>query len=98
MIESVRWPDGQTVAAVLTFDVDGETAHLAEPRNQDRPSLLSMGTYGRGIGLDRLLLILRKHDVLATFFCAGGNRRNGFDSRRANHWRRPCDWTSRLFA
>ncbi|WP_193745138.1 hypothetical protein [Geomicrobium sp. JCM 19038] len=51
VIESVRWPDGQTLAAVLTFDVDGETAHLAEPRNQDRPSLLSMGTYGRGIGL-----------------------------------------------
>ncbi|EZH64874.1 polysaccharide deacetylase [Bacillaceae bacterium JMAK1] len=71
VIEPIRWPDGQTLAAVLTFDVDGETAHLAEPHNQDRPSLLSMGTYGRGIGLDRLLLLLRKHDILATFFVPG---------------------------
>ncbi|PKG22936.1 polysaccharide deacetylase family protein [Niallia nealsonii] len=67
----INWPNNKKMAVLLTFDVDAETAHVADPHNINRPSTLSMGTYGRRIGLNRILQILKKHEVPATFFVPG---------------------------
>lgn len=71
MVESIKWPNGKKLAVLLTFDVDAETAHVANSHNINRPSTLSMGTYGRKIGLNRILQVLNKHDIPATFFIPG---------------------------
>lgn len=70
-MQSVTWPDGKRCCVVLSFDVDAETAFLGDPHAQDRPGLLSMGRYGRGPGLDRILALLQKHHVPAQFFVPG---------------------------
>lgn len=56
---------------VLSFDVDGETAFLDDPQALTRPSLLSMGRYGRGAGLDRILRMLEVEQLSAQFFVPG---------------------------
>lgn len=71
MLNPINWPNHKKMAVLLTFDVDAETAHVADPRNMNRPSNLSMGTYGRRVGLNRILQMLKKHDVPATFFVPG---------------------------
>ncbi|GKU83047.1 polysaccharide deacetylase [Niallia sp. NCCP-28] len=71
MIHTINWPNQKKIAVLLTFDVDAETAHAADPHNINRPSTLSMGTYGRRIGLNRILQMLKKHEVPATFFVPG---------------------------
>lgn len=71
MVKSIKWPNGKKIAVLLTFDVDAETAYVADKHNINRPSVLSMGTYGRRVGLDRVLEVLRKHDVPGTFFVPG---------------------------
>lgn len=73
MISSMPWPKGKKIAVLLTFDVDVETAHVADPKNSTRPSTLSMGTYGRRVGLDRILQVLKKHHVPGTFFVPGAS-------------------------
>lgn len=64
----MKWPNQKKMAVVLCFDVDGETAFLFDEKNRTRMSLLSMGAYGRGIGLDRILNLLHKYDLTANFF------------------------------
>jgi len=71
MVDSIKWPNGKKIALLLTFDVDAETAHIDDQHNINRPSVLSMGTYGRRVGLNRVLEVLRKHNVLGTFFVPG---------------------------
>lgn len=71
MVESINWPNGKKIAVLLTFDVDAETAHVAEPHNINRPSTLSMGTYGRRVGLNRILQVLKKYELPGTFFVPG---------------------------
>ena len=60
------WPGGTRVAVLLSFDVDNETIALA-PGN---PSIgdLSRGEYGARVGLPRILEVLDRHDVPASFF------------------------------
>ena len=71
MVKSIEWPNGKRIAVLLTFDVDAETAHIADAHNINRPSVLSMGTYGRRVGLNRVLQLLKKHELPATFFVPG---------------------------
>lgn len=66
-----KWPEGKRCCVALSFDVDGETAFLETPGALDRPGLLSMGRYGRGPGLDRILAVLAQHRVGAQFFVPG---------------------------
>ena len=57
---------------IFTFDVDGETLWLnRDPENIDRPVTLSLGQYGPRRGLPRILKLLKKYDVPATFFVPG---------------------------
>jgi peptidoglycan/xylan/chitin deacetylase (PgdA/CDA1 family) len=58
------WPKGARVAVCLTFDVDNELLQRANPL----PVPLSVGEYGATTGLPRILELLDRHQVPATFF------------------------------
>ena len=60
------WPNGARVAVALSFDVDNATASLA--RGQTGANELSQGAYGAIDGLPRILRLLDKYDVPASFF------------------------------
>jgi peptidoglycan-N-acetylglucosamine deacetylase len=60
------WPGGARVAVGLSFDLDNETGSLRDGR--DSPSLLSQGEYGSRAGLPRVLALLEKHSIPASFF------------------------------
>lgn len=57
---------------LLTFDLDAESALLAsDPANAARPVTLSRGRYGPQRALPRLLALLRREGIPATFFTPG---------------------------
>ncbi|QGK70659.1 polysaccharide deacetylase family protein [Allosaccharopolyspora coralli] len=67
-----QWPSGYRAAASFTFDVDAESCALAEdPATADRMSLMGHQSYGPRVGVPRLLRILRRQGVRATFFVPG---------------------------
>jgi peptidoglycan/xylan/chitin deacetylase (PgdA/CDA1 family) len=66
------WPGGADVAVSLTFDVDAEAGWLGEGEAYERRlSTLSEGRYGVTRGLPRILDILDRHEVHATFYVPG---------------------------
>src|SRR5258708_29776654 len=66
------WPDGHRCAAMLCFDVDGETTALSEDAAlARRRTLMSQCAYGPRIGVPRLLGLLAHLAVPATFFIPG---------------------------
>jgi len=60
------WPDGARVAVALSFDVDNATHSLA--RGILGANELSVGEYGAVDGLPRILRVLDKYQVPASFF------------------------------
>jgi peptidoglycan/xylan/chitin deacetylase (PgdA/CDA1 family) len=58
------WPNGARVAVCLTFDVDNELLQRANPL----PVPLSVGEYGATTAVPRILGLLDRHQVPATFF------------------------------
>ena len=60
------WPQGAKVAVALSFDFDNETPSLRD--NRTSPSLLSQGEYGARAALPRVLALLDRHRIAATFF------------------------------
>src|SRR5215831_5891421 len=60
------WPNGARVAVGLSFDLDNETGTLRD--NSASPALLSQGEYGSRAGLPRVLALLERHHVPASFF------------------------------
>ncbi|MGW4819608.1 polysaccharide deacetylase family protein [Streptomyces sp. NPDC004227] len=66
------WPDGRRAAAAFTFDVDAESCVLAhDPSASSRMSLMTHQAYGPRVGVPRLLRLLRRQNVKATFFVPG---------------------------
>src|SRR4051794_26434327 len=66
------WPDGAKCAAMLCFDVDGETTALSEGAAlARRRTLMSQCEYGPRVGVPRLLGLLEHLEVPATFFVPG---------------------------
>ena len=66
------WPGGAEVAVSLTFDVDAESGWLGtDPAYATRLSTLSEGRFGITRGLPRILSILDKHEIKATFYVPG---------------------------
>ncbi len=66
------WPQGHRAAAAFTFDVDAESCVLAhDPRAASRMSLMSHQSYGPRVAVPKLLAILERQDVRATFFVPG---------------------------
>lgn len=57
---------------LFTFDVDGEMIWLCrDPENADRPVTLSLGEYGIKCGLPRILKLMDKYSIPATYFVPG---------------------------
>lgn len=66
------WPGGAAVAVSLTFDVDAEAAWLGQSDDYARRlSTLSAGRYGIVRGLPRLLELLDRLAIPATFYVPG---------------------------
>jgi len=61
------WPGGNKVAVSLSFDVDTEPVWMGFQK-QSSPSYMSRGEYGVRTGMPRILKLLEKHDITATFF------------------------------
>jgi peptidoglycan/xylan/chitin deacetylase (PgdA/CDA1 family) len=65
-LQPAKWPGGARVAVLFSFDADNETVSLrfGEPT----VGALSQGQYGGRVGLRRILDVLDKNQVPATFF------------------------------
>lgn len=70
--EPITWPEGFVSAASLTFDLDAESVALtADPTSSSRMSLMSHQSYGPTVGVPRILSILKRQGIRATFFTPG---------------------------
>jgi peptidoglycan/xylan/chitin deacetylase (PgdA/CDA1 family) len=69
---SMNWPQSKSVAVSLTFDVDAEAGLLGEsPTYARRLTSLSEGRFGVVRGVPRILELLRRHNIPASFFVPG---------------------------
>ncbi len=69
-LQPAQWPGGARVAVILSFNVDNETPTLAGMQDARTVSVssLSRGEYGARIGLHRVLDVLDRDHIPATFF------------------------------
>jgi peptidoglycan/xylan/chitin deacetylase (PgdA/CDA1 family) len=65
-LKPATWPDGAQVAVALSFDVDQETSTLRDGKTS--PALLAQGEYGSRAGLPRILKLLERHAIPASFY------------------------------
>lgn len=76
--ETVRMPDkalrgtleNHRLIVALTFDFDAES-YWVGPAKMTSPSAISRGSYGAREGIPRILRLLEKYDLPATFFIPG---------------------------
>src|SRR5213593_1411906 len=68
-LKPARWKDGARVCVALSFDSDHETSTLRE--GAISPGRLSQGEYGSRAAVPRILEILRRHEIRASFFVPG---------------------------
>ena len=67
-----NWPDGVKMGVALTFDLDAETFWFS--RTMDSmysPNLMAEGAYGPKVGVPRILEMLDRQQLKATFFIPG---------------------------
>lgn len=62
-----KWPDDARVAVSLSFDFDTEPVWIGF-QEQSSPSYMSRGEYGARAAMPRVLKLLARHDLPATFF------------------------------
>lgn len=65
-LRPTKWPSGARCAVALSFDSDHETNELRE--GGDSPGKLSQGQYGNRQGVPRIVEILKRHNVPASFY------------------------------
>ncbi|MFL5679430.1 MAG: polysaccharide deacetylase family protein [Chloroflexota bacterium] len=67
-----RWPDGVRAAACFTFDLDAESAILADkPETAAFLDVMTHQAYGPRVAVPRLLRLLDRLSIRATFFVPG---------------------------
>src|SRR6266568_150112 len=70
--QPVPWPGDYTAVACLTFDMDAEAAVLtADISSISRMTPMSHQSYGPLVGVPRILGLLARHGIRATFFVPG---------------------------
>jgi peptidoglycan-N-acetylglucosamine deacetylase len=68
----MSWLGGSAALAVLSFDVDAESAILAQGRRYaDHAMVMTHQAYGPLVGVPRLLELLDDYDLRGTFFVPG---------------------------
>src|SRR3954454_23901715 len=65
-LKPTEWPNGARVAVALSFDPDHETIPLRDAETQ--PGKLSQGEYGSRVGARRIMALLERHAIPASFF------------------------------
>lgn len=69
MASQTVWPNGVKCAAVLSFDLDAETAWIfRDPENARRPVVISGGRFGPKCGVPGIIEVLSEFDLPASFF------------------------------
>lgn len=66
-LNPAKWPNGARVAVTFSFDFDTEAVWIGF-QEQSSPSYMSRGEYGARAALPRILALLKKHDLPASFF------------------------------
>lgn len=61
-----RWPDGAKAAVLISFDSDHETPALRD--GEVSPGRMAQGEYGARVAVPRILELLRRHEVKASFY------------------------------
>src|SRR5687768_11476991 len=61
-----QWPEGARVAVLLSFDVDNET--IALRTGEPTVGALSQGEYGARVALRRVVELMDRHSIPASFF------------------------------
>jgi peptidoglycan-N-acetylglucosamine deacetylase len=82
MVTSVGDRNDRRIAVSLTFDFDAESAWLGSFK-LDTPSALSRGAYGATEGVPRILRLLDRYNLPATFFIPGDTADRHPDETRA---------------
>lgn len=63
------WPEDAKVVVALTFDLDAETVWWSDADTMTgNPSSLSQGRYGPNVAVPKILSLLEKRGIKATFF------------------------------
>jgi peptidoglycan/xylan/chitin deacetylase (PgdA/CDA1 family) len=65
-LKPATWPDNSRCAVALSFDCDHETYELGS--GGSAVGRLAWGEFGRRVGVPRILQVLGRHDVTASFF------------------------------
>ncbi|MEA5084709.1 MAG: polysaccharide deacetylase [Lachnospiraceae bacterium] len=70
--EPLKWPQGKKCAVMLSFDVDGDTIWKNGSRDFENGDKFiranSVGNYGPKRAVEKILNLLDKHDIKASFF------------------------------
>lgn len=64
------WSNNKKCAVLLTFDFDAESL-WETTGSHNTPTYMSRGEYGARVGLPRILSLLKRYDIRATFFIPG---------------------------
>ncbi len=70
MNKKMLWPEGKRIAVMMAFDLDAEALWDAN-HNQADTFFRGIGSYGPVQGMPRILNLMHKHDIPATFFIPG---------------------------
>lgn len=66
---AIEWPQDANIAVTLTFDLDAETLWWSDAESMSgNPGPLSQGRYGPKVATPKILSLLGKHGIQATFF------------------------------
>ena len=77
------WPGNIQCVVMLTFDLDGVSAMLnRDPQAANRPTALSRAEFGPRVGVFRILDLLDKYEIPASFFVPGYTAERNEDTVR----------------
>ncbi len=66
VLKPAAWPDGKRCAVALSFDVDHDTNELRD--GGESIGAMSRGQYGNRQGIPRIMDVIRRHDLRASFY------------------------------